>query len=444
VQKARLAAAIGILIAALPAQASAAPALERVVLVSRHGVRAPTQTLAALDAATGREWPAWPVGPGELTPHGAKALGRMGDFLRGVYVREGLMPAQGCAAAGAVQVWADGGDSRTRLSGEILANALQPSCGVAAAHGPDGAKDPLFDAVETGVCPVDTLKAVAALAVQTHDSADLIRPEDRKALDALQAIVAPYGCADRRGPCLAGPSAVAPGKAGAKLTGPLALASTWSENLLLEYAEGFPLDQVGWGRAGSPAALAAILPAHDRAAALLRQTPYLAAHNGAVMARTVLDLLEGQAPTDPHAPPLSPNARVTVIAGHDTNLSNLAGVFGLSWTLPDEPDATAPDTVLAFELWRDGAVATVRIVVYSQSLTQLREASVLDAANPAGITSVASPDCANELSGVCRLETLESRVRARLPPACVRASRRELKLVPQHDEVIENPQHSPS
>jgi 4-phytase/acid phosphatase len=419
VRAGRLGSAIAILIAAVPALASAAPVLERVVLVSRHGVRAPTQTVEALDAATGREWPTWPVGPGELTPHGAKALGRMGDLLRGLYVREGLLPARDCAA-GAVQVWADGGDSRTRLSGDILANALEPRCGVIAAHGPDGAKDPLFDAVETGVCPVDTPKALAALAAQTHDGADLIRPSERKALDALQAIVAPNGCADGRGPCLAESSLFAPGKAGVKLTGPLALASTWSEDLLLEYAEGFPLDQVGWGRAASPTALAAVLPAHDRAAALLRQTPYLAAHNGAVLARTVLDLLEGHAPADPHAPPLSPEARLTAIAGHDTNLSNLAGVFGLTWTLPDQPDATAPDTVLAFEVWRDGATKTVRIVVYSQSLAQLRDASALDATSPAGIIPVESTACVGDPGGVCRLETLETKVRAGLPAECFR------------------------
>jgi 4-phytase/acid phosphatase len=319
-----------------------------------------------------------------------------------------------------VQVWADGNDSRTERSGEILASALAPGCGVVAAHGPDGARDPLFDAAETGVCPIDSADALAALAKETHGGADLIRSEDRKALEALQVIIAPKGCTDGRGPCLSGLSGFAPSKAGVKLTGPLALASTWSENLLLEYTNGFPLDQVGWGRAGSVQALAAVMPAHNRAAALLRQTPYLAAHNGAVLARTVLDLLEGQAPADPHAPPLSPAARLTVIAGHDTNLSNLAGVFGLSWTLPNQPDATAPDTVVAFELWRDGASKTVRIVVYSQSLDQLRDALALNAANPAGITPAAGPICLDESGGVCDLDTLEDIVRARLPEQCLK------------------------
>ena len=334
----------------------------------------------------------------------------MGDWLRATYVRQGLLPARGCGASGSSQVWADGGDSRTRMSGDILASALAPGCGLVAAHRPDGEVDPLFDAAKSGVCPIDPAEARAALAAQTKDGADLIRPQDRKALDALQAVVAPQGCADGRGPCLSEASAIAPGKAGVKLTGPLALASTWSENLLLEYVEGFPLDQVGWGRASSPAILAAILPAHDRAAALMRRTPYLAARNGVVLARTVLDLLAGRAPADPHAPPLSPGAKLTVIAGHDTNISNLAGVFGLSWTLPDQPDATAPDTVLAFELWRDGAEETVRIKVYSQSLAQLRDATALDAANPPGVTPVESPDCADAAAGACPLATLEAKV----------------------------------
>lgn len=412
------AAAIALLIAAGPALASAAPVLERVVLVSRHGVRSPTQTVEALDAATGRAWPAWPVAPGELTPHGVQALARMGDFLHGVYVGDGVLPARGCASAGAVQVWADGADSRTERSGEILATALSPGCDGRSAHGLDGARDPLFDAASTGVCPLDAADASGALAAETH-SADLTRPQDRQALEAIQEIISPQGCTDGRGPCLSGATSMGSGKAGVKLSGPLAQASTWAEDLLLEYVQGFPLDQVGWGRAGSPAAIAAIMPAHDRAAALMRQTPYFAVHNGAVMARTVLDLLEGQAPADPHAPRLSPGAKVTMIAGHDTNLSNMAGVFDLDWTLPDQPDATAPDTVLAFELWRDGAAQTVRMVVYSQSLTQLRDASALTAANPAGITPVASALCVDDPGGVCRLETLEAKARARLPAACV-------------------------
>jgi 4-phytase/acid phosphatase len=415
---------IGLIVAVTAASLSwtahAEPVLERVVLVARHGVRAPTASPEALQSLTGQAWPAWPVGPGELTSHGAEALGRMADFVRAVYAREGLLPQAACPAPGVVQVWADGADRRTRESGAVWARALD--CGRPAGHGPDGERDALFDAAGMGVCPIDLKAGTAAISAVTRDGADLVRAQDQASLGALQAVVAPDGCGRGPGPCFEAPSELAAGASALKLTGPLAVGSSLSENLLLEYAQGLPLDQVGWGRLGASEteverSLAAILPVHERAATLMRQTPYLARHNGAILAGAVLDLLQAKAPRDTHAPPLSAAARLTVFAGHDTNLSNLAGVFGLNWTLPDQPDATAPDTTLAFEVWRDGAAETVRVVIYSQSLRALRTASELDQNHPASVTPVALPDCAG---GACTLATLAAAVTRRLPQDCRR------------------------
>jgi len=399
----------------------AEPVLERVVLVARHGVRAPTASPEALQTQTGRAWPAWPVGPGELTPHGAEALGRMAAFVRGVYAEKGLLPKGACPASGTVQVWADGADQRTRESGAVWARAL--NCSVAAGHGPDGESDALFDAAGMGVCPVDAKAALTALNGLTQNQSEISRATEDGAINRISVILAPKGCAGGLGPCLAGRNAFASSKTGLKLSGPMATASTLVENLLLEYAEGLPLDQVAWGLYGEDAVdverqLAAAFAVHNRAAYLMRQTPELASHNGVVLARTVLDLLQGQAPRDSHAPPLSAAARLTVIAGHDTNLSNLAGIFGLNWTLPDQPDATAPDTTLAFEVWRDGVAETVRVVVYSQSLRQLRTAANLDHDHPAGVTPIALPDCHDGPNDACLLSTLAKLIPQRLPEAC--------------------------
>lgn len=401
-----------------PGPARDGPVLERVVAIARHGVRSPTQSPEALAAITGRPWPIWPVAPGELTDHGAQALARMGGYLREVYTREGLLPRQACPAADAVQVWADGHDQRTRRSGQVLADALAPACGVTARHGPETEIDPVFEAANTGVCPVDPDQALAALKARTDDGGAIVRPTEAKALAALQAIVAPDGCRATAGFCLLGETGFASGKKGVKLTGPLGIGPSLAEDLLLEYVQGLPKSQVGWGAAGDATAIAGVMPVHERSADLLRQTPYLALHNGAVMAMTVLDLLQGQAPSSRHAPSLSPTARLVVLAGHDTNLSNMAGTFDLAWTLPNQPDVTAPDTVLAFELWRDHGVKTVRAVVYSQSLEQLRSARRLDSNHPAGVTPVAIPGCA-DAPGVCRLQTLVKLVTQRLPADCL-------------------------
>jgi 4-phytase/acid phosphatase len=407
---------------AMAGAASAAPVLERVVLVARHGVRAPTASPQVLQEQTGRAWPPWPVSPGDLTPHGSEALGRMAAFVGEVYQAEGLLPKGTCPTPGLVQVWSDSADRRTRESGSVWSKAL--NCGLAARSLPEGRKDPLFDAVGGGVCAIDPKAAFTDLAAQTRDFADLVRPREQEALVAMQTILAPDACRGGAGPCLQGPTRLVTGEQGPKLDGPLAVCSSLSENLLLEYVEGFRLKDVGWGRMGGgeaevERALDAVLPAHVRAASLLRQTPYLASRKGAVLARTVLDLLQGRAPSDGHAPPLSAAARLTVISGHDTNLSNLAGVFGLSWILPDEPDVTAPDTTLAFEVWRVGDEETVRAVVYSQSLQQLRTAAALDLAHPAGVTSASFAGCLDGPQGACRLATLAAAVALRLPHDCL-------------------------
>lgn len=45
--------------------------LERVVMVSRHGVRPPTRSDEICPSSVTANGPAWPVAPGDLAPHGA-------------------------------------------------------------------------------------------------------------------------------------------------------------------------------------------------------------------------------------------------------------------------------------------------------------------------------------------------------------------------------------
>ena len=44
--------------------------LEKVVVVSRHGVRSPTQSVETLASWSPRQWPEWGVEKGYLTPRG--------------------------------------------------------------------------------------------------------------------------------------------------------------------------------------------------------------------------------------------------------------------------------------------------------------------------------------------------------------------------------------
>jgi 4-phytase/acid phosphatase len=293
----------------------------------------------------------------------------MAGRLRGHYAGLGLLPAQGCPAG--ISVWADGADERTRDSGQAFLDAAFPGCDLAAAHGPDGQHDPVFDGAELA-CRPDPQASHKALADATRAL------EPRKAeIERAQAVLA----------------AILKPPAGSEELD-LKTAASLSENLLLEYGQGMDPAQVGWGRA-SAGDIAKVMPLHNISAALNRRTPYIASHNGAVLARTVLAALKGEG-----------GETLKLIAGHDTNLSNLAGILGVSWVLPGQPDDTPPGGALAFELWRDRqGHRTVKLAFFYQPLEDMRMA----ADKPLGRVDVGS---------AASLDSFVKRVEKALPAEC--------------------------
>ncbi|MDG3440232.1 histidine-type phosphatase [Nitrospirillum amazonense] len=400
--------------------------LERVVMLSRHGVRSPTKGLAELRRLSDQDWPAWPVDRGILTPHGADAIRQLGLYLGAQYRRRGLLAADSCPAENSIFVWGDSGDQRTRASAQALAEGLAPGCGLKA-HGlaPDS-PDVLFDAASGGACPMDADEATKAVIAANGGDIATVPASVAPALAALVQVVAPKACAPGATPasaCFAtGPAKVVDKGGEVKVDGPLARGAMLAESIFLEYVQGMPADQVGWGRAGTPQALAAILPVHDYQADLTRRTPYIASHNGALLARQIVAGVTGGAVAAPLAPPLAPvpaGARLISILGHDTNLSNVAGLLGLDWTLPGQPDKTAPDTTLAFEVSRDTATGKryVRVALYYQTLEDLRQAAALTPAHPAGKVDLSLPACGGDR---CTVEDFATLVRKAVPAACWR------------------------
>ncbi|PCD78968.1 histidine-type phosphatase [Acetobacter orleanensis] len=360
--------------------------LEKVVLVSRHGIRSPTKPLSTLEKTTGRVWSAWPVPPGELTDHGRTNLTLMGQFLRDWYAP--LLPAasQTCTSSSAVFVWADATDSRTRQSGDILAKTLSHGC-TSAAHGLSaGQHDPLFNALAAGKAHLDQQRVMPALTLAFQQDVPAVSTE-AKAESALQAAFAPNGCQQQNGPCFSAPTTLSWKKGQPHDAGGLSLSASTAENLFLEYVEGLPSTVFAHtptskecSHAETRELLDTVLPAHALQSDRLRRLPAIAIPRGYVLAETLIESLAGQPVFLPDQSLLPPSARLTMLAGHDTTLDMLATLFGLDWSFADQPDRTAPDTTLAFELWRlpDGQ-KDVRFRIFHQSLEQLRQAQPMTA-----------------------------------------------------------------
>jgi len=391
----RLALAAALVLSAGAAEAAAH--LDRVVVVMRHGVRPPTQTNEALAKYAAQPWPQWPVAPGELTPHGGETVRLMGETLRAAYVADHLLPARSCAGAGQVTAWADGTDQRTRRTGEIVTEALQPGCGLKAGWAAPAPRDPIFGGTDAGGCKVD---AAHAYAPTTPTPDELLRLNAATA--RLQAILAPTACEGGPGTCFA----AAPADHGF-----FPATAGLAEDLLLEYVDGKPLSEVGWGRAGA-ADIAAVMPLHEAAFARIRDNVYASAHRAAPMTRVILAALAG-APAN-GGPQSGPDLKLLLLAGHDTNLVWMASTFGLDWALPGEPDSTAPSTALAFELWSDSGRKYVRPVLYYETLDQLRTLTPAMAKT----LPLRFEGCDSGPMSSCPIEAVKAHIDAVLPADC--------------------------
>jgi len=335
--------------------------LDRVVLLMRHGVRPPTKSPPMPEGTTNQAWPSWPVAPGYLTPHGRSGVERLGSYDRSAWTAAGLMPRTGCAA---IRIVADS-DERTIRTAEAYAAALAPGCPVAIDHKPQDVADPIFSPIDERAVAFDAAKARAAVLAGAGGEAGLVALDKRLApelarLDAILCAPASPTCGVRQAP-----TGLAPAKRDKrpKLTGAVDRASTAAQILLLEYAEGKPMAEVGWGRA-TPADIERLGVFHAEEFRLLARPRYVAKANMAGIAPLIVEgLTAGKGPM------------FTMISGHDTNIASLGGLLDLHWKVPGlAADDPAPGGAIVLERLVDArGQAYVRAHYRSQTVEQIRK-----------------------------------------------------------------------
>ncbi len=390
---------VALLAFAVPARAEII--VDKAIIVSRHGVRPPTNQ-KTLNPLSVDPWPSWSVPDGDLTPHGAAAAELMGRYYRSRLSKAGLLDAGQCPSAREVFAWADKAD-RTRLTADALLEGLHPGCGLKAGVNEQTASA-LFHPVVAGVAKVDQDAARQGIMKALGGSIDAGKARYAREFGRLaKTLHGPTQAACAKAKLQAGcslidlPWTLASISDGRSITlrGPLNWASTIGEVIRMEYANDFPLDRVAWGRIADAEEVKSVLALHKAYYDVTLRVPAIARPSASqILNQVSLSLRDGTAMAKPGGPP---SAKVVLFVGHDTNIATMQAAMSVRWSLPGYPENdTPPGGAFLFERLRDvtNGLLSVRLSYLAQSLDQIRNLMPLtDASEGPEVAVLTLPGC---------------------------------------------------
>lgn len=367
--------------------------VEAVIVLARHGVRAPIESETRSGAFNAQPWPTWPVADGVLTPHGAQALKLLAEYYRSRYA--GLLQGLTCGQTG-IYIEANT-TQRTVASAKAISAALAPECPVEVHYRPNQ-MNPLFGPSASSA--VDRQRAGDATMGRMANQPEWFTNAFARPLAKMHQVLADCsgeGC-DKSKPDFRA-VAVKNGMASqrdARTDTPVALGADFAENFLLEYTEGLPMNQIAWGRV-SREDLNDLMEMNTRYHDFMLRTPYGAQVAASNLAAHIRNTISGAAGGTAIAGQLgTPQDRFILLDGHDANLSWLGGLLHLDWLLPDQTfNATPPGSALVFEVHRSRATdkKTVRVLFISQTLDQMRFLRPLTGEEQPSVSPVFVPGC---------------------------------------------------
>ena len=387
---------------AVPASALAASNPRAVAIVMSAGATVPIY--GSLKAYAGRPWPKWHLPPGTLAPRSALLATAIGAYYRAFYARAGVLDASGCENANRISVWAEARPP-ARATADALIAGLAPDCGLVRSGAP-AAPDPIFDPVPA-IAKADPAAAAAALRDAAGSNPGGVPPDDVQTFARLDALL---DCAASDCPRVSSlPGSIVTDRLTglASVRGPVAVGADAADALRVEYVAGLPAQAVGWGHLDLD-----LLRDLDQISQLRLRledgNPYAARVTASNLATHVLASLNGKP------------ARFAAFVGRDANVTALAALLHLTWSLPGEVNGDAPPgAALVFERnagrHADQKTDVVRVFLVAAPLDAMRRAAPASVV-PVRRVPVKAAGCPD---AGCSFAAFETLVKTAIDPAFV-------------------------
>jgi len=366
--------------------------LKEIIIFGRHSIRASVSDSNSLARFSANPYPSFcGVPAGYLTPNGRRAAGLLGSYFHDYLRHEGLLTgntntdlARSYFRANTIE--------RTYMTAAQFGARLIPGATIPVHTYPAGTNDPVFDPLAALVATVDPDRALTEV-LGVFGSGTNIASAYSGELALISKVLYPPGTQltngsvdpttrlitlTNRAPQL---PPLPPYHAGDVIdVGGLASTLLAADPFVMQYADGFPTNDVAWGRLTLDTLSQQTRLITLQIDILMRQ-PYLARVQSSSAASHVLrtmnqaiggELLAGAFGT--------PQSQVLVIVSSDYYVAGLAELLGLHWLLPGyQPDYCTPGGALVFELRQVKATEQylVRVFYTAQTFDQLRNLTPL-------------------------------------------------------------------
>ena len=383
--------------------------LDKVVSLTRHGVRPQTNT-EKLDKATQLEWPKFDVADGNLTGHGYAGMMQQGAYLFAQWQQQGLNIQSQCPKQEQFFLWTSP-SPRIKATGKAMADGMFPGCGVAPLS-VNAKYGPLFELYHLHESHPD--QAIMKQQIMARIGTPEQAAERYKAsTELLRKTV----CAQDKPSCefLDKPWGVKFKDTGKpKLKGPGELGATIGETIRLQYSDNMPISDVAFGHGVDAKAVKALMAMHAAQYDLALDTPEFASHAGSLLMRQMLSAITSGTELSKQWPGDKRLERpLVMLFGHDTNIAEIQTMLGMQWELPNYPaNDIPPGATLSFARFHKAGSDQefVRVRFEARTLDQWRFLSPLNNQQPLPHQDLNVAGCeATDVGVLCPLDTVVKR-----------------------------------